>query len=124
MVEPLRLLFKDEVRALGETLGVPSPLLWRHPFPPGLAIRIMGEITREDIRILQDADYIFRDELVCEDLYNDIGKLSAVLYLFDGRSSRRRADLFEDLALRAVTSRDGMMAAADWLGFFLSRASA
>mgnify|MGYP001446541152 CR=1 FL=1 len=117
LVEPLRLLFKDEVRALGETLGIPGRLLWRHPFPgPGLAIRIIGPITEEDIKILQEADYIFRDELVKHDIYDDIWQAFAVL--LPVRTVGVQGDnrtYSKTLALRAVTSQDGMT--ADWFEF-------
>lgn len=64
MIEPLRDLFKDEVRAVGEKLGIPKELVWRQPFPgPGLGVRIVGEITAEKVRILQDADWVLRDEM-------------------------------------------------------------
>ena len=69
IIEPLRDLFKDEVRALGEELGIPHHMVWRQPFPgPGLAIRIIGEITPEKIKILQEADFIYRDEIAKADM--------------------------------------------------------
>ena len=64
LVEPLRLLFKDEVRALGSSLGIPDHLIWRQPFPgPGLAVRVMGEITREKLEVVRRSDAIFREEI-------------------------------------------------------------
>ncbi len=115
IIEPLRDLFKDEVRALGLELGLPKELVWRQPFPgPGLAIRIIGEITPERLSILKDADYIFREELE-KDNYalNNVWQYFAVLT--DIRSvgvmgDYRTYDYL--LALRAVTSSDAM--SADW----------
>lgn len=112
LVEPLRELFKDEVRILGRTLGVPETLLGRHPFPgPGLAIRIPGEITREKIAILQKADAIYLDEIRKAGLYDEIWQAFAVLLpvrtvgvMGDGRTYDYVC------ALRAVTSVDGMTA--------------
>ena len=112
IIEPLRLLFKDEVRALGTTLGLPENLVWRPPFPgPGLAIRIIGEITEEKLDILRDADYIFREELEKSGLARGINQYFAVLtnmssvgVMGDGRTYDYT------LALRAVTTSDFMTA--------------
>ena len=112
LVEPLRELFKDEVRALGRELGLPEAFVGRHPFPgPGLAIRIPGEITREKIGILQKADAIYLDEIRKAGLYDVIWQAFAVLLpvrtvgvMGDGRTYDHV------LALRAVTSVDGMTA--------------
>ena len=112
LVEPLRELFKDEVRALGRELGLPDAFVGRHPFPgPGLAIRIPGEITREKIGILQQADAIYLDEIRKAGLYDTIWQAFAVLLpvktvgvMGDGRTYDHV------LALRAVTSTDGMTA--------------
>ena len=112
IIEPLRLLFKDEVRALGTTLGLPESLVWRPPFPgPGLAIRIIGEITEEKLDILRDADYIFREELEKSGLARGINQYFAVLtnmcsvgVMGDGRTYDYT------LALRAVTTSDFMTA--------------
>lgn len=117
LIEPLRELFKDEVRALGRTLGLPEKFLGRHPFPgPGLAIRILGEITEVDLEILKKADAIFIEELQKRGLYNLIWQAFACLLPIrtvgvqgDGRTYDRV------LALRAVTSADGMT--ADWFAF-------
>ena len=116
IIEPLRDLFKDEVRALGKELGLPEALVWRQPFPgPGLAIRIIGEVTPEKLAILKDADYIFREELE-KDNYalNNVWQYFAVLT--DIRSVGVMGDYRTydyALALRAVTSSDAM--SADWV---------
>jgi GMP synthase (glutamine-hydrolysing) len=112
LVEPLRELFKDEVRRLGRELGLPEVFVGRHPFPgPGLAIRIPGEITREKLEILQNADAVYLDEIRKSGLYDEIWQAFAVLLpvktvgvMGDGRSYDHV------LALRAVTSVDGMTA--------------
>ena len=112
IIEPLRLLFKDEVRALGVELGLSEVLVWRQPFPgPGLAIRIIGEITDEKLLILQDADYIFREEIAKAGLDRDIHQYFAVLtnmrsvgVMGDGRTYDYT------LALRGVTTTDFMTA--------------
>lgn len=112
IIEPLRLLFKDEVRALGRELGLADVLVDRQPFPgPGLAIRIIGEITDEKLLILQDADYIFREEIAKAGLDKDIHQYFAVLtnmrsvgVMGDGRTYDYT------LALRAVTTTDFMTA--------------
>lgn len=112
IVEPLRLLFKDEVRQLGIELGLADYLVWRQPFPgPGLAIRIIGDITEEKIEILQDADFIFRDEIAKAGMDKDINQYFAVL------TSMRSVGVMGDsrtydytLALRGVTTTDFMTA--------------
>ena len=112
IIEPLRLLFKDEVRQLGVELGLSEVLVWRQPFPgPGLAIRIIGEITDEKLLILQDADYIFREEIAKAGLDRDIHQYFAVLtnmrsvgVMGDGRTYDYT------LALRGVTTTDFMTA--------------
>jgi GMP synthase (glutamine-hydrolysing) len=126
LVEPLRELFKDEVRALGRELGLPEAFVGRHPFPgPGLAIRIPGEITHEKLEILRKADAIYLDEIRRAGLYDAIWQAFAVLLpvrtvgvMGDGRTYDHV------LALRAVTSVDGMT--ADFFPFdmgFLGRAA-
>jgi len=126
LVEPLRELFKDEVRELGRELGLPESFVGRHPFPgPGLAIRIPGEITIEAVQILQKADAIYLDEIRKAGLYDDIWQAFAVLLpvqtvgvMGDGRTYEYVC------ALRAVTSTDGMT--ADFFPFpmdFLGRAA-
>lgn len=114
IIEPLRMLFKDEVRQLGRELGLPEYLVTRQPFPgPGLAIRIIGEITREKLDILRDADFVFRDELHKEGADAALSQYFAVL------TSMRSVGVMGDgrtydytLALRAVTTSDFMT--ADW----------
>lgn len=114
LCEPLRLLFKDEVRAVGRVLGMPEHLIKRHPFPgPGLAVRILGDITPEKVRILQDADDIFIRGLREWGLYDNVWQAGAILLpvqsvgvMGDERTYERA------IALRAVTSTDAMT--ADW----------
>jgi len=114
LVEPLRDLFKDEVRAVGEEIGLPDEIVWRQPFPgPGLAVRIIGEVTRERLRILREADAIILDEVRRAGLYRDIwqafGVLPAIKSVGVQGDSRTYA---YPLILRAVTSEDAMT--ADW----------
>ena len=114
LVEPLRDLFKDEVRRLGEVLGLPSQIVWRHPFPgPGLAVRVIGEVTPERLAILRDCDEILLEEIVSSDLYRATSQVFAVLLpvktvgvMGDGRTYD------SVVALRAVTTEDFMT--ADW----------
>ena len=112
LVEPLRELFKDEVRALGVELGLPPQFVGRHPFPgPGLAIRIPGEITREKVAVLQQADAIYLEEIRKAGLYDSIWQAFAVLLPVKTVGVMGDARTYEDvLALRAVTSTDGMTA--------------
>jgi GMP synthase (glutamine-hydrolysing) len=115
LVEPLRLLFKDEVRAVGLELGVPEPIVWRQPFPgPGLGIRIVGEVTAESLDILRAADAIAREELTAAGLDRDIWQFPVVL-LADVRSVGVQGDgrtYGHPVVLRPVTSEDAMT--ADW----------
>lgn len=117
LIEPLNHLFKDEVRQVGEELGMSSDVVWRHPFPgPGLAIRVLGEVTREKIAILQAADAIVIEEIKKAGLYREIWQAFAVLP--DLRSVGVMGDCRTyayTVALRAVTSQDGMT--ADWYRF-------
>jgi GMP synthase (glutamine-hydrolysing) len=114
VVEPLRLLFKDEVRRVGRALEIPSFILERHPFPgPGLGIRILGDITPEKVQLLQEADHIWIQSLKDHGLYNEVWQAGAILLpvysvgvMGDERTYERT------VALRAVTSTDGMT--ADW----------
>ena len=112
LIEPLRELFKDEVRALGRELGMPESMLMRHPFPgPGLAIRIMGEVTREDLDILREADSIFIEELHKWNLYNSVWQAFCVL--LNVRSVGVMGDnrtYDNTICLRAVEALDGMTA--------------
>jgi GMP synthase (glutamine-hydrolysing) len=116
LVEPLRMLFKDEVRAVGAELGLPERLVWRQPFPgPGLAIRIVGgEVTRERLAILRDADYVLQDEIRAAGLYRELWQSFCVLPA-DLRSVGVQGDERSYgyvVVIRAVTSDDAMT--ADW----------
>jgi GMP synthase (glutamine-hydrolysing) len=112
LVEPLRELFKDEVRALGVELGLPAQFVGRHPFPgPGLAIRIPGEITPEKVAVLQKADAIYLDEIRKAGLYDAIWQAFAVLLPVKTVGVMGDARTYDNVcALRAVTSTDGMTA--------------
>lgn len=126
ITEPLRLLFKDEVRRVGKALNIPQNLLARHPFPgPGLGIRILGDITRDRIKILQEADAIFINSLKKSNLYNEVWQAFAVLLPIQTVGVMGDERTYENvLALRAVTSVDGMT--ADWAPLphdFLSKVS-
>ena len=114
VVEPLRLLFKDEVRRVGKALKIPSSFLKRHPFPgPGLGIRILGEITREKIRLVQEADDIYIKALHRFGLYDRIWQVGAILLTVQSVVVMGDERTYEYVvALRAVTSTDGMT--ADW----------
>lgn len=114
LVEPLRNMFKDEVRKAGRELGLPDELLGRHPFPgPGLAIRILGEITPERIALLQEADHIFISKLRGSGLYDEVWQAFAVLLPVSAVGVMGDERTYENvLALRAVSSVDGMT--ADW----------
>ena len=114
LIEPLRDLFKDEVRRLGEVLGLPDQIVWRHPFPgPGLAVRVLGEVTRERLDIVRECDEILLEEIVAANLYRSTSQVFAVLLpvqsvgvMGDGRS-------YESVvAIRAVETQDFM--SADW----------
>ena len=112
LLEPVRMLFKDEVRLLGRELGLPDLIINRHPFPgPGLSIRIIGAITIEKIKILQEADAIYIEEIKKAGLYNEIWQAFAVLLPVKTVGVMGDARTYENvLALRAVTSIDGMTA--------------
>jgi GMP synthase (glutamine-hydrolysing) len=114
LVEPLRLLFKDEVRRVGEELGMPEAMVWRQPFPgPGLAIRIIGEVTAERLEILRAADAILQDEIRRAGLYRDLWQSFAVLPAIRsvGVQGDERTYAYP-IVIRAVTSEDAMT--ADW----------
>ncbi len=117
LVEPLRDLFKDEVRRVGEALGLPHDFVWRHPFPgPGLAVRILGEITLEQVAILQEADHIVLDEIRQAGLYEAIAQALCVLLPVRSVGVMGDARTYEQvLAVRAVTTTDFMT--ADWFRF-------
>lgn len=126
LVEPLRLLFKDEVRRVGKSLGLADKFLQRHPFPgPGLAIRILGEITAEKVRLLQEADDIFISMLQEEGLYNQVWQAGVMLLPVQSVGVMGDERTYESVvALRAVESTDGMT--ADWCHLpydFLARVS-
>lgn len=114
VVEPLRALFKDEVRRVGKSIGMSPSLLGRHPFPgPGLGIRILGDITAEKVRILQEVDYIFIKGLKDNDLYDDVWQAGAILLPVQSVGVMGDERTYENaVALRAVSSTDGMT--ADW----------
>lgn len=114
LVEPLRYLFKDEVRRVGAELGIPDELLQRHPFPgPGLAIRILGEVTAEKVQLLQEADYRYIKGLRDHHLYSTIWQAGAILLPVKSVGVMGDERTYEfTVALRAVTSVDGMT--ADW----------
>jgi len=114
LVEPLRELFKDEVRAVGEVLGLPENIVWRHPFPgPGLAVRIIGDVTPERLRILRDADEIVLEELTANSLYRKTAQVFAVLLPIGTVGVMGDARSYDSvIAIRAVESRDFMT--ADW----------
>jgi len=112
LIEPLRELFKDEVRKLGIELGLPSDLVYRHPFPgPGLAIRIMGEVNEEDLNILREADAILIQELKAWGLYNDVWQAFAVLLNVKSVGVMGDNRTYDNtVAIRCVSSTDGMTA--------------
>ncbi len=114
IAEPLRDLFKDEVREVGEKLGIPKELVWRQPFPgPGLAVRIIGDITEEKVEMLQEADAIFREEIINENLEKDTNQYFAVLTDVHSVGVMGDARTYGvTIALRAVTTDDFMT--ADW----------
>ena len=114
LVEPLRSLFKDEVRAVGTELGLPDEIVWRQPFPgPGLGVRIIGDVTREKVAVLQEADYIVREELRNAGLERDIWQAFAVLPGVNSVGVMGDERTYADaIIIRAVTSDDAMT--ADW----------
>jgi len=126
LVEPLRELFKDEVRLVGKTLGLPDRVINRHPFPgPGLAVRIIGDITPAKVKLLQDIDDIYIEELYAWDLYDKTWQAFAVLLPIQSVGVMGDERTYENVcALRAVNSSDGMT--ADWTEFpfaFLKKVS-
>lgn len=117
LIEPFRELFKDEVRAIGKELGLPAEFIERHPFPgPGLAVRVLGDITKERLDILREADQIFIDSIKEAGIYNNIWQAFTVLLPVQSVGVMGDARTYENVAaLRAVTSLDGMT--ADWYRF-------
>ncbi|MDX1582549.1 MAG: glutamine-hydrolyzing GMP synthase [Thermoanaerobaculia bacterium] len=117
LIEPLRELFKDEVRALGVELGLEEEFVWRHPFPgPGLAVRVLGEVTPDRVEILQEADAIFVEEIRRAGLYNEISQALVVLLPVKSVGVMGDERTYENVAaLRAVTTNDFMT--ADWYRF-------
>ena len=115
LIEPLRELFKDEVRLLGAELGVPDEILHRHPFPgPGLAVRIIGRVTPDRLAVLREADAIVIEEITRAGLYRSIWQAFAVLLPVKSVGVMGDERTYEHvLAVRAVTSHDGMT--ADWV---------
>ncbi len=114
LIEPLRDLFKDEVRKLGEVLGLPDGLIWRHPFPgPGLAVRCLGDITEEKLRVLRDCDEILLEEIVAANLYRHTDQVFAVLLPVQSVGVMGDGRTYESVvAIRAVETQDFMT--ADW----------
>jgi GMP synthase (glutamine-hydrolysing) len=114
LVEPLRELFKDEVREVGVILGLPEKIVWRHPFPgPGLAVRILGDVTPERLRVLRDADEIVLEELIAANLYRKTAQVFAVLLPVGTVGVMGDARSYDGvIAIRAVESQDFMT--ADW----------
>jgi GMP synthase (glutamine-hydrolysing) len=114
IVEPLRMLFKDEVRRVGASMGLPEMIIQRHPFPgPGLAIRILGEITPQKIKLLQEADHIYIQKLKEHNLYHSVWQAGAILLPIQSVGVMGDERTYESVvALRAVGSLDGMT--AEW----------
>ena len=114
LVEPLRDLFKDEVRKLGEVLGLPDQIVWRHPFPgPGLAVRVLGEVTEDKLAILRDCDEILLEEIVSSELYRRTSQVFAVLLPVQSVGVMGDERTYENVvAIRAVETQDFMT--ADW----------
>lgn len=114
LVEPLKYLFKDEVRKLGKTLGIPDELVWRQPFPgPGLAVRIIGDITPKRLNILRDADDVLLEEIKKAGYYRKLWQSFAVLLPIKSVGVMGDQRTYENIiAVRAVTSKDAMT--ADW----------
>nr|MCS5572674.1 GMP synthase (glutamine-hydrolyzing) [Pseudomonadales bacterium] len=114
LIEPLRDLFKDEVRSLGTELGLPDELVWRHPFPgPGLAVRCLGEVTEERLQVLREADAVVVEEITNAGLYRQSSQAFAVLLPVQSVGVMGDARTYEDtIAVRCVNTDDFMT--ADW----------
>ena len=114
LIEPLRSLFKDEVRRLGEVLGLPEQIVWRHPFPgPGLSVRVLGEVTRDRLDLLRDCDEILLEEIVANQLYRRTSQVFAVLLPIKAVGVMGDGRTYESVvAIRAVETQDFMT--ADW----------
>ncbi len=114
LIEPLRNLFKDEVRLLGEVLGIPAQIVWRHPFPgPGLAVRVLGEVTKPQLDILRDCDEILLEEIVANELYRRTSQVFAVLLPVKSVGVMGDGRTYDSVvAIRAVETQDFMT--ADW----------
>ncbi|MFM1823194.1 MAG: synthase [Planctomycetota bacterium] len=114
LVEPMRLLFKDEVRALGEVLGLPAQIVWRHPFPgPGLAVRVLGEVTKPKLDILRECDRILLEEIVASNLYRSTSQVFAVLLPVKSVGVMGDGRTYDSVvAIRSVDTQDFMT--ADW----------
>jgi GMP synthase (glutamine-hydrolysing) len=114
LVEPMRLLFKDEVRALGEVLGLPAQIVWRHPFPgPGLAVRVLGEVTRPKLDVLRECDRILLEEIVAANLYRSTSQVFAVLLPVKSVGVMGDGRTYDSVvAIRSVDTQDFMT--ADW----------
>ncbi len=114
LIEPLRYLFKDEVRLLGKEIGLHEDLVWRQPFPgPGLAIRVLGEVTRERLEILKEADAVLLEEIRNNGYYKKLWQSFAVLLPIKSVGVMGDQRTYENIiAIRAVTSKDAMT--ADW----------
>jgi GMP synthase (glutamine-hydrolysing) len=114
ILEPLRDLFKDEVRKLGEVLGLPDQIVWRHPFPgPGLAVRILGEITQQKLDLVREADEILLEEIVAANLYRSLSQVFAVLLPVQSVGVMGDSRTYEQaIAIRAVETQDFLT--ADW----------
>lgn len=114
LIEPLKTLYKDEVRKVGLELGLPGELVWRQPFPgPGLAVRVIGEVTKEKLDILREADYIFRDEIARAGLDKSINQYFAILTGMRSTGVKNNERTYEyTVALRAVVTKD--FVTAEW----------